>query len=818
MGAIAAMGWTTASIAVLASPSHAMVPGAASAGVFAEDDPGSDTGGSDTGGSDTGGSDTGGSDSGGSDSGGSDSSGSGESNDASDPTPEASPSAVDDEDQRSDDPAGKPSDEASDSTRDDPADEPSDDPADAPSDAASDEPSDDPTDESFDDATQSEGEDEVTDEYTDEGDGSSDPDAEGDQGAEGIGELVTVDPETATTTTITEGGELSLRVDTSVGQDAEEAQIQVSGSGLAMQVRYEVWIFSQPQLVTTGFTDDAGAFQAVAGLPDVEPGDHTVILRSTGADGQPIEAASGLSVGPDGAVLAIDLGVDASGLVAPALPSSQKAPAYTPVRALDNPEAVVVTAVAGLTIASAIGASVAAAGVAAGAGELSSSRDGGGRAGGSRETGGGSRPSKADEAEGSVEGEVRAMQDDFEDGEVETVRSRGLRSRFTATGSAPGDASALHRIPGTELTDGLAYASVLLAAPRSPLMARAISDAAPMRAMVGSLSLIPPVAAIILGILGSVLLGGVAEPPTLAILIPLLVIGALDALAGLLGWLAFALAVVVQGGIVGWESARTLTGLALLLVGPALIAGSFREIRRTSGMQADPWERLVDLVVVPLLGGWAAMNIALALPSLGGAAFPVADSAGVVGLTVMVALIAKVGLEEAAARWFPERMAAVVPRRTATPGATQKVISAFLRTAAFLFVSAAFVGNVWQLWVAGALFLIPALLAPLANRLPNNAGLWQVLPDGVPKVGLLLLVSWVISAVALTRLGDSAGYAKVAFVVLAIPGFILSILGLVARGPREGDVRWYRRASMTWPYRLGGIVVLIGTAWLALNI
>ncbi|MFM8352751.1 MAG: hypothetical protein ACKN9D_17015, partial [Actinomycetales bacterium] len=147
-----------------------------------------------------------------------------------------------------------------------------------------------------------------------------------------------------------------------------------------------------------------------------------------------------------------------------------------------------------------------------------------------------------------------------------------------------------------------------------------------------------------------------------------------------------------------------------------------------------------------------------------------------------------------------------------------RVVSAFARTAAFLFVSAALVGNVWQLWVAGALFLIPPLLAPLANRLPNDARLWQVLPDGVPKVGVLLLVSWAISSVALTRLGDSAAYAQVAFVVLAIPGFVLSILGLVARGPRDAEVRWYRRPSLTWFYRVGGIVVLAATAWLAINV
>jgi len=796
-GAVAFAGWTTASIALTIQDSHAAV----SATVASEDDPG----GGDTGGGDTGG-------------GGADSP-------AADPAPSPEPTpAPADEDAADSGPDGSATPASSEEAD---AGEDRSDPSTDASDRAPGGASGSPEDSSVDEATE-----EPTDAASDESDSLTDDTAEdsvdpseidpsevdpSDSDAPEGDETSLVDPQTGTTSTVTAGGQLSLRVAASPGENVQAAVIEVTGAGLAPQARYELWVFSTPQLAATGFTDDAGAFATSASLPAIEAGDHTIVLRSTGADGQPIETASGLSIGPDGAILAINLGVDASTLVAPALPASPKAPAYTPVQALDQPAAVVVTAIAGLTIASAIGASIAA-GLTSGLGE-SSGGDGGQRGGGSRGSGGDHQArGGSDESEGSVEGEVRALQDDFEDAEIESVRSRGLRSRFTATGAAVGDTSVLYRAPGTPVVDGIAYAGVLMAAPRSPLMARAIADAAPVRAMLGSASLLLPIAAIVLGATSAILQGGVAEPPVLAILLALLVIGALDALAGLLGWLTFTVGVVVQGGIVGWESVRTLLGVALLVVGPGLIASSFREVRRAPGVAVDPWERLVDLVVVPLLGAWAGMNIAMALPSLGGSAFPIADRAELVGLVILLSLLAKVGVEEAAARWFPERMAAAVPRRTATPGVSQRVVSAFARTAAFLFVSAAFVGNVWQLWVAGALFLIPPLLAPLANRLPNDARLWQVLPDGVPKVGVLLLVSWAISSVALTRLGDSAAYAQVAFVVLAVPGFVLSILGLVARGPRDAEVRWYRQPSLTWFYRVGGIVVLAATAWLAINV
>lgn len=839
-GAVAILGLTTASLALTVDSSHAAVAASersqAHLSVTSEDDAGGgDSGG---GGGDTGGGDAGGGDAGGGDTGGGDAPAAQPDTDSGTDSAadSAGDSTVDTGDQDTEPAAPEsseeptsPTDESTDGAFDTRAEKDETDESDQAADQESEsetpeedaEQQDDAADEGLDESPEdqvdegSTGDEATDDEGTDEGgteaddEGTSDPDS-----ADSV-----VDPATGTVSTVSAAGQLSLRLDAQPGENAQTATVEVTGSGLATQTRFEVWVFSSPQLVSTGFTDDAGSFATTATLPSVEPGSHTIVLRSTGVDGQPIETASGLSIGPDGTILAIDLGVDASALVAPALPASPKAPAFTPVQALDQPAAVVVTAIAGLTIASALGA-----GLASGltmVGEQTGG-DGQGTGRGSRDSGGsgGQRggSGESEQAEGSVEGEVRAMQDDFEDAEIETVRSRGLRTRFTATGTAPGDNSVLHRTPGTHLVDGLGYAGVLLAAPRSPLVARTIADGAPVRAITGSVSLILPIAAIILGAAAAVLQDGVAQPPVLAILIPLLVIGALDALSGLLGWLALTIGVVVQGGIIGWESVRTLVGIALIIVGPGLIASSFREVRRAPGTEVDPWERLVDFVVVPLLGGWAAMNIALALPSLGGAAFPVAERAGIVGLAILLALIAKVLLEEAAARWFPERMSTVVPRRTATPGSSQRIISAFLRTAAFLFISAAFVGNVWQLWVAGALFLIPPLLSPLANRLPNNSRLWQILPDGVPKVGVLLLVSWAISAVALTRLGDSTAYAQLAFVVLAIPGFILSILGLVARGPHGQDVRWYRRQSLAWFYRIGGIAVLLATAWLALNV
>ncbi|CAB4710133.1 unannotated protein [freshwater metagenome] len=56
------------------------------------------------------------------------------------------------------------------------------------------------------------------------------------------------------------------------------------------------------------------------------------------------------------------------------------------------------------------------------------------------------------------------------------------------------------------------------------------------------------------------------------------------------------------------------------------------------------------------------------------------------------------------------------------------------------------------------------------------------------------------------------------FLWMAVPGFLLALLGLVAREPKEGDTRWYTRPTMTMVYRVGGVVMLIFACVLAVQV
>ncbi len=563
---------------------------------------------------------------------------------------------------------------------------------------------------------------------------------------------------------------MSISIDAEIGATASGARVTVEASGLLPGSRATLLIFSAPRVIGDA-TVDAGGFLAMSvTLPgDLEIGDHTFLLNALDSEGNPTQQATGVTIAADGTIAAINENASTAGLEIPVISNNPKVPAYPAVVPLDTPTAVVATAIAGLTIATVVSVGL------------------GGSLGTSRGASGGPQGGGIDTA---VRGRVDELDEIYG---LDQSRRAGAVLAITGAGSA--------------------------VAKVSPLLSRTFTDAAPLRAFTGSFSLLLPLVSLVLGISAAISVGGLAEPAALAFMIPLLVLGIFDALAGLIGAVAFAVVVALSGGIVDASSVRTLLGVSLIMVGPGLIAGSFRDIRRrrTSG-SAAAWERLTDLVVVPLVGAWTTIAIIEALPSLGALKFPIADQARLLGLVALIALLAKVLLEEAAARKVPGRMRALSLTGLPDPSATQQVISAFLRTGTFLFIAAAFVGNVWQLWVAALFFLLPGLLALLAHRFKNSPALWQVIPEGIPLFVTMLVFGLVVAAILRNALGDVPDFAQLEFLWMAVPGFLLALLGLFAREPKDGDTRWYARASMTMVYRVGGVIMLGAACVLAIQV
>jgi hypothetical protein len=197
-----------------------------------------------------------------------------------------------------------------------------------------------------------------------------------------VDEAPELEPQPEVETPAISAGSVVLIIRGSIGTPSGDVGIDVDGSGAAPGAQYSLWVFSQPQLLTSGAADAAGSFTASAQLPSsLTPGDHTVVLETTGSDGQALKSATGITIGADGTLQGVVEGVDASQLVVPKLSDNPKAPKYAPVAPLDNPAAVAATAVAALTVATVVGAAASAAAGGGGSGGSGGGGSGGGEAG-----------------------------------------------------------------------------------------------------------------------------------------------------------------------------------------------------------------------------------------------------------------------------------------------------------------------------------------------------------------------------------------------------------------------------------------------------
>jgi hypothetical protein len=138
-----------------------------------------------------------------------------------------------------------------------------------------------------------------------------------------------------------------------------------------------------------------------------------------------------------------------------------------------------------------------------------------------------------------------------------------------------------------------------------------------------------------------------------------------------------------------------------------------------------------------------------------------------------------------------------------------------LRLGIFIFVTAALMGNDWRTVMGSALFVAPTIIGWYSHKFPNYPWLWRILPNGVPGLAFTLVVASVTTQVIAGIFGASKDLALWSFALLPIPMLILSVLHILGREGKPGEIRWIRRPGLTWVYRIGGIVMLLVTMKLA---
>lgn len=538
-----------------------------------------------------------------------------------------------------------------------------------------------------------------------------------------------------------------------------DRKVFVGATGFAANSRIDVWLFSTPLLLGTSTTDAHGNLSALLPAPTaLTAGRHSLQMNGYTADGVQRSTTVGVLVADPARAPA------PAKAKAPAAPLPSKVPtradpyaalpAYVPAQ---HAAAVTTTTVAAFTLMTVAGAGAAV------------------HVSGARRKSGGS---------------------------VASGSSKYRRENWDGTGR--GDRSSTWRWPGTDWLDRLSFGLPQRLARFSPLAARILSDAAYLRAMAGSGSLALPLAGAVLGGTAAFTSHGLALPPPPALMIALVVLGIADALAGFAAALAFAVPVVALGGAGTADSVRLLLGLCAIWFAIPLVAGAARPFRRPVPRSAlDWWTRAADLVIAPLVGGWATQKVIGALSGLAGHELPIASWANRIALVAMACLAVRVVLETAASWAYPNRLLRVRPE--SLPGAPklQQLLAIVPRTGLFLLLSYAFLGDVWQLWVGTALFVAPQIVSVYEDTFPNHPRLFAVLPKRIVKTVVMIFVGRYAALLLAAMVHNPERMITDGFVLLTLPGLVLAAAELFGRDGPQRERRWWRELT-------GGAVLAIG--------
>ena len=111
------------------------------------------------------------------------------------------------------------------------------------------------------------------------------------------------------------GPDLAVDLGLDVGSKAAGAPVTVAASGLLPNSPVQIIVHSDPQVLATVQTDDAGNANVTAEIPsDLPEGAHTLVVQAIGAGGTPVQSMGAMQLNDEGVVTAVAPPADATGL------------------------------------------------------------------------------------------------------------------------------------------------------------------------------------------------------------------------------------------------------------------------------------------------------------------------------------------------------------------------------------------------------------------------------------------------------------------------------------------------------------------------
>lgn len=347
-----------------------------------------------------------------------------------------------------------------------------------------------------------------------------------------------------------------------------------------------------------------------------------------------------------------------------------------------------------------------------------------------------------------------------------------------------GDRSSTWRGFGTAAFDRSMNDAPLRVGPFSALFSRIFVDGAWLRAMLGSRAVGLWSIAVALATVWVVDANAYVAVPATWILCALLVVVALDAMAGLVAALTITTAAVVFDRIAVLPDVRALLGIWVLFISSPLLAHVIRPLRRDRESENFVRERLYDYVMMPVFVAFAAGSMVKALNGLSGLDLVLPSAVTAAKWTVWLAMILRLAGEDLALALYPKRSLEVQPAKLVSQTRQWGLVSVAIRFGVFLFIAEPFFGiNIGTL-VAAGLTALPALLKLWEDDLPNSERLFYWLPRGFLRFFLLLLLGgWLSSRLV----GDDASpdVVRNATPWLLVPGAIFGVIELFGRAGKS---------------------------------
>jgi hypothetical protein len=379
-----------------------------------------------------------------------------------------------------------------------------------------------------------------------------------------------------------------------------------------------------------------------------------------------------------------------------------------------------------------------------------------------------------------------------------------------ATKRGRGDLAGIGKSRLVQRLDLMRHLSISSSASRSPLVMRVVADSSYLQAVTGFFVLLLPVIGATLGVVIGLNTQTQVSliPISLTLTLAIIVLAVLDAFAGLIAFLFYLAFVVSQGDVSKFTDLQALLGMSLLWFTPALAAGATRPLRRAAN-DWDLWERITDILVSTLLTGWAIKGMVLAIDGFAKEKTSIATHSDLIAVVGAGMVIIRYLLEEFATRFTPARLEYLSPPKVRNQDLDAFLLSLLVRALIFIFFMYGFFGFSWQIIAATAILITPSLLKRFEKSFPNLPTLFQIIPGGVPSIVVMSFIGTAFSNWANSLPLLAADKSKTILVICSLPGFFISLLKLIGRSPKAGDVRFYRRDSMKYLYRICGPIMLL---------